>query len=142
MVFRVVTWIITVIIGAVRALCLRCARAVRKRPLCLTQRDRNNFLEFSQLVNSHSDLLFLTTYRAVLFVSPYFILVPVHCLCAMCDTKKNGEEKTSRHTTAKQGKKEAVNDPLCYPIEFTKPLRNKLQSCRPLIWHLMCLTHF
>ena len=31
-VFRVVTWIITVIIGAVRALCPRCARAVRKRP--------------------------------------------------------------------------------------------------------------
>ena len=28
MVFRVVTWIITVIIGAVRALCPRCARAV------------------------------------------------------------------------------------------------------------------
>ena len=33
MVFRVVTWIITVIIGAVRALCPCCARAVRKRPL-------------------------------------------------------------------------------------------------------------
>ena len=33
MVFRVVTWIIAVIIGAVRALCARCARAVRKRPL-------------------------------------------------------------------------------------------------------------
>ena len=32
MVFRVVTWIITVIIGTVRALCARCARAVRKRP--------------------------------------------------------------------------------------------------------------